>query len=125
MHGETILLVEDETSLRTVVKMFLEHNGYEVLDADNAVDALFISTQHKGPIHLLVTDVEMSPMSGPELAEQLVIYRPDTLVLFMSGNRQAEDIRDGMFLLNAQFLAKPFNPKGLSQMVAQVLESKI
>jgi two-component system, cell cycle sensor histidine kinase and response regulator CckA len=121
MHSETILLVEDESSLRSVMKMYLEHSGYSVMDADNGVDALFISTQHKGPIHLLLTDVEMSPMSGPELAEQMLLYRPETQVLFMSGNRQPEDLQNDLVLLNAQFMGKPFNPKQLNQTVRQVL----
>jgi DNA-binding NtrC family response regulator len=121
MHSETILLVEDEGSLRSVMKMYLEHSGYSVMDADNGVDALFISTQHKGPIHLLLTDVEMSPMSGPELAEQMLLYRPRTQVLFMSGNRQPEDLFNDMCILNAQFMGKPFNPSQLNQTVRQVL----
>lgn len=121
MHSETILLVEDDTSLRGVMKLFLEHSGYRILDSDNGVDALFVGTRHEGPIHLLLTDVEMSPMSGPELAEQLLLHRPNTQVLFMSGNRQPEDLRDGMALLNARFLGKPFNPKVLSEVVRDSL----
>lgn len=121
MHSETILLVEDDTSLRGVMKLFLEHSGYRILDSDNGVDALFVGTRHEGPIHLLLTDVEMSPMSGPELAEQLLLHRPETQVLFMSGNRQPEDLRDGMALLNARFLGKPFNPKVLSEVVRDSL----
>lgn len=125
MHSETILLVEDESSLRGVMKMFLEHSGYHVLDSDNGVDALFVGTQHKGPIHLLLTDVEMSPMSGPELAEQLLLHRPSTQVLFMSGNRNPDDLREGMCLLGARFLGKPFNPKVLSQVVRESLEAPL
>lgn len=121
MQSETILLVEDESSLRSVMKMYLEHSGYSVMDADNGIDALFMSTQHKGPIHLLLTDVEMSPMTGPELAEQMLLFRPETQVLFMSGNRQQEDLYNDMCLLNAQFMGKPFNPKQLNQTVRQVL----
>ena len=123
MQAETILLVEDESSLKSVIKMFLEHSGYYVLAADNGVDALFVGSQYKGPIHLLLTDVEMSPMSGPELAEQLLLYRPETQVLFMSGNRQEEDMREGICLLNARFLGKPFNPAVLRQVVKESLGS--
>jgi two-component system, cell cycle sensor histidine kinase and response regulator CckA len=121
MHSETILLVEDETSLRSVMRLFLEHSGYGVMDADNGVDALFLSANHKGPIHLLLTDVEMSPMSGPELAEQMLLDRPETHVLFMSGNRQPEDLFNDLCLLNAKFLGKPFNPAMLKDSVRQVL----
>jgi DNA-binding NtrC family response regulator len=121
MHSETILLVEDEGSLRTVMKLFLEHSGFGVLEADNGVDALYMSGQYPGPIHLLVTDVEMSPMSGPELAEQVLLRRPETQVLFMSGNRQPEDLFNDMCLLNARFLGKPFNPSTLHHTVRQCL----
>ena len=121
MHFETILLVEDDGSLRSVMKLFLEHSGFGVLEADNGVDALFMSGQHPGPIHLLLTDVEMSPMSGPELAEQVLLHRPETQVLFMSGNRQPEDLFNDMCLLNARFLGKPFNPSTLHHTVRQVL----
>ena len=121
MHSETILLVEDEGSLRSVMKLYLEHTGYSVMDADNGVDALFLSTQYKGPIHLLLTDVEMSPMSGPELAEQLLLYRPETQVLFMSGNRHPEELRDDLCLLNAKFMGKPFNPRQLHETVRGAL----
>ena len=121
MESETILLVEDEGSLRSVMKLFLEYSGYSVIDADNGVDALYLSSNHPGPIRLLLTDVEMSPMSGPELAEQMLLFRPETQVLFMSGNRQPDDLRNDMCLLNAQFLEKPFNPKTLQHTVQQVL----
>jgi two-component system cell cycle sensor histidine kinase/response regulator CckA len=124
MQSETILLVEDDISLRSVMKMFLEHTGYQVMETDNGVDALMMGTQFPGPIHLLLTDVEMSPMSGPELAEQLLLHRPRTQVLFMSGNRPAEDLRDGLALLGARFLGKPFNPKTLECTVREALGSR-
>lgn len=125
MQAETILLVEDDPSLRSVVRFFLEHSGYSVLDADNGVDALFIGSQHHGPIHLLFTDVEMSPMSGPELAEQLLLHRPSTQVLFMSGNHTEADMLSGLCLLNAKFLPKPFNPKVLGSAVKDMLNTDI
>ncbi len=121
MHSETILLVEDEGSLRTVMRLFLEHSGFQVLESDNGVDALYMSGQYPGQIDLLLTDVEMSPMSGPELAEQVLLHRPQTQVLFMSGNRQPEDLFNDMCLLNAKFLGKPFNPSTLHHTVREVL----
>jgi len=123
MQPETILLVEDDSSLRSAVRLFLEHSGYQVLDADNGVDALFIGSKHPGPIHLLFTDVEMSPMSGPELAEQLLLNRPHTQVLFMSGNHTEDRMVEGLCLFNAKFLEKPFNPRGLGAAVREVLSS--
>jgi two-component system, cell cycle sensor histidine kinase and response regulator CckA len=125
MHTETILLVEDDTSLRSVMRLYLEHTGYQVLDADNGVDALFIGSQYDGPIHLLFTDVEMSPMSGPELAEQLLLHRPYTQVLFMSGNHTEDRMLEGLYLLNAKFIGKPFNPKMVGAAVRDVLNTDI
>jgi response regulator RpfG family c-di-GMP phosphodiesterase len=103
--------------------MCLEQAGYTVLDADNGVDALFIGTQHQGPIHLLLSDVDMSPVSGPELAEQLLVLRPDIQVLFTSGRRNEDDMQEGLCLLNAHFLQKPFNPKALGGAVEMALHS--
>jgi two-component system, cell cycle sensor histidine kinase and response regulator CckA len=125
MQSETILLVEDDPSLRSVVRFYLEHSGYSVLDADNGVDALFIGSQHRGPIHLLFTDVEMSPMSGPELAEQLLLHRPSTQVLFMSGNHTEDQMLEQICLLNAKFLGKPFKPKEIGAAVKELLNTDI
>jgi CheY-like chemotaxis protein len=123
MHRETILLVEDEHSLRAVAKICLEHFGYTVLDADNGIDALFIGTQHQGPIHLLLSDVDMSPITGPELAEQLLVLRPEIQVLFTSGRRNEDDLQEGLCLLHAHFLQKPFNPKSLCGAVETALQA--
>ena len=123
MQGRTILLVEDENSLRAVVRLVLEQQGHRILEADNGVDALYLATQNLGPIHLLLTDVDMSPMTGPELAEQLLVFRPEIQVLFTSGRRNEEGIQEGLCLLNAHFLPKPFNPKVLEQAVDHALES--
>ncbi len=125
MQHETILLVEDELSLRTVVKMCLEYGGYTVLDTDNGLDALMLGAQYRGPIHLLLTDVDMWPLSGPELAEQLLVIRPEIQVLFTSGRRDEDDMLEGLCLLNAHFLPKPFNPKLLGQAVEQALATTV
>ncbi len=122
MQHETILLVEDEPSLRSVCKMFLEYSGYQVLDADNALDALHIGSQHGGPIHLLFTDIDMLPMSGLELAEQWVAHHPETHVLFMSGQGM-ESFENDLTQVKARFLPKPFNPKGMYTAVVQALSA--
>ena len=86
LHGtETLLLVEDETSLRKLSRHLLEARGYNVLEAESGTEALAISREHKGPIHLLFTDVVMPGMSGRTLADQLILDRPETRVLYMSG----------------------------------------
>lgn len=82
---ETILLVEDEAAFRDLLREGLHAKGYEVLVGENGVDALRAAEQHQGEIHLLVTDVIMPQMSGPELAQRLKEVRPEIQVLYMSG----------------------------------------
>ena len=82
---ETILLVEDEPAFRELLCEGLRGNGYEVLVGENGVDALQVAEQHPGPIRMLVTDVIMPQMSGPELAKRLKEARPEIQVLYMSG----------------------------------------
>lgn len=122
MQRETILLVEDDTSLRHAAKIFLEHSGYKVLEAANGVDALFISSQFKAPIHLLLTDVDMSPMPGTQLAEQILLHRPETRVLFMSGYSEDDQVKNDMLVLEAHYLPKPFNPAILADSVRNILD---
>ena len=121
--AETILLVEDDPGLRAVVKLYLEHAGYNVFEATNGLDAMYICSKYEGTIHLLFTDVEMSPMSGPELAEQLLEQHPETQILFMSGNHSEDEMLRGISEMDAHFLGKPFNPKILGQMVKDVLSA--
>jgi len=82
---ETLLLVEDEPAFRELLREGLEANGYKVLVGENGVDALHVAERHPGPICLLVTDVIMPQMSGPELAKRLKEARPEIQVLYMSG----------------------------------------
>ncbi len=82
---ETILLVEDEESLRTLARNLLVENGYTVLEAGNGMEAIEISRKHTGPIHLLLTDVVMPGMSGESVAEKLAFLRPEIRVVYMSG----------------------------------------
>src|SRR5215471_13692939 len=83
--SETILFVEDEDSLRAVVADFLSQLGYRVLSASHGNQALEIAQTHPGSIHLLLTDVIMPGMSGPELAARLLDIRPETKVVYVSG----------------------------------------
>ncbi len=87
-----ILLVNDEKGIRDLVREMLESKGYPVLEAKDGAHALEISERYEGPIHLVVTDVEMPEMSGRDLAEHLTRQRPEMKVIYMSGT--AKDALD-------------------------------
>jgi two-component system, cell cycle sensor histidine kinase and response regulator CckA len=119
---ETILLVEDEPSVRGLVFEALRLNGYTVLEARHGIEALLTGTKHVGPIHLLLTDVVMPQMSGPEVADKLTIVRPDMKVLFMSGYPDHPVFAQGGLKKATAFLQKPFTPNVLVQKVREVLD---
>jgi len=121
--AETILLVEDESSVRSLVRGVLETAGYTVLEARNGEDALVISNAHREHIHLLVTDVVMPKMSGPELAQQMAPLRREMKVLFMSGYADDAIVQHGVFDSNAGFLQKPFTPDVLARKVREILDA--
>lgn len=117
---ETILLVEDEEEVRRVLHQILSGRGYRVLQAGSGEEALVISRLHRGAVHLLLTDVTMPEMKGPELATRLRAERPQTRVVFMSGYNE-EVLTDGG--PEAPLcLQKPFSPQILSQTVRSVLD---
>jgi len=120
---ETILLVEDEESLRTLAARILGQCGYRVLTATEAAEALVLSQRHEGPIHLMVTDVVMPQTSGPELAKRLGILRPEMKVLYMSGYAENGIVHHGVLQEDASFLQKPFDRKSLARKVRKVLDS--
>ncbi len=120
---ETILLVDDETRVREVAKLVLESNCYTVLAARDPDEALAVSDQYKGPIHLLVTDVVMPGMSGPELTRVLAGRRPELKVLFISGYSEDAVAGEGVSLGQAGFLQKPFSPDELATDVRKVLDT--
>jgi CheY-like chemotaxis protein len=118
---ETILLVEDALRVRAVVREILEMNGYHVLEARHGAEAIEISERHRGPIHLMVTDVVMPQMSGRELAQRLLPVRPDMRVLYMSGYTDDAIVRHGVLGAGMAFLSKPFTPDALAVKVREVL----
>lgn len=123
VHGrETILLVEDEPSVRGLVHETLRLHGYTVLEARHGIEALLTGTRYGGPIHLLLTDVVMPQMSGPEVAEKLLIVRPGIKVLYMSGYPDHPVFDQGGVSREASFLAKPFSPNVLAKKVREVLD---
>jgi two-component system cell cycle sensor histidine kinase/response regulator CckA len=118
----TVLLVEDEATVRGLVQELLARRGYAVLTADDPTEALAVATRYPGPIHVLVTDLVMPGMHGRELATRLLAARPELRVLYMSGyvdDAFTEGELDGPA---TQFLAKPFTPEQLAANVGKLLE---
>lgn len=118
---ETVLLVEDEESVRQLVRETLESRGYKVLEADDGESALEIAAAHQGPIDMLVTDVVMPGMSGRDLAGKLAESRPDTVVLYLSGYTEDTIVHEGVLQSGTAFLQKPFTLQTLSRKVREVL----
>ncbi|MGA8013097.1 MAG: CHASE4 domain-containing protein [Candidatus Acidiferrales bacterium] len=121
---ETILFVEDEQSVRELVRDYLVGAGYCMLEASDGVQALRVAAAHPGPIHILITDVVMPHLSGPELATKLSSERPDMKVLFISGYTDDTVFRHGVLEGGVAFLQKPFNLKALAQKIREVLSGQ-
>jgi CheY-like chemotaxis protein len=121
--SETILLVEDEEVVRTLACTILQKNGYTVLEAANGEEALRLAQgQNTHPIHLMVTDVIMPGISGPELAKQLTPLHLEMKVLFMSGYTDNAVIHHDILEPGMPYLQKPFTPDGLARKVRKVLD---
>ncbi len=120
---ETVLLVEDEESLRKLTRQFLEERGYTVLEARDGQEALQISQSYKESIHLTLTDVVMPRMGGRELSEKLMALRPQMKVLYMSGYTDDTMLRQGQLRPGAAYLQKPFNPSDLARKAREVLDA--
>ncbi len=113
----TILVADDEAEVRAHVGQVLETYGYRVLQAADGVEALEVAARHSGPIHLLLTDIEMPRLDGRELHLRLNHQRPETRTLFMSGS-----LETGLHP-TAAFLPKPFIVRALVRKVGEVLQS--
>jgi CheY-like chemotaxis protein len=116
--GETILVVEDTAATARITRILLESWGYRVLEAHTPAMALDLFDTHGKDVQLVLTDVMMPQMSGPQLAEELRRRNPRVRVVYMSGYPDQE-----MDQLPELFLAKPFNPAGLAQVVRKALDS--
>jgi PAS domain S-box-containing protein len=120
---ETVLLVEDEPSVRDLAHRLLKQQGYKVLEAANGEEALRVVQEHNGEeIHLLLTDVVMPQMGGKKLAEKLKTLRPDIKVLYTSGYTDDAIVHQGILEHGTYFLQKPFSLKTLSHKVREVLD---
>ena len=120
--GETVALVEDEPALRQVIHDLLAEGGYAVIDGPSPAEALEAAEAHPGPIHLLLTDVVMPGLSGPEVAARLERTRPGIRVIFMSGYANAAADHNGQLPPNRAFLPKPFSFESLLRKVREVLD---
>ncbi|MCA9620384.1 MAG: response regulator [Myxococcales bacterium] len=122
---ETVLLVEDRISLRALLAESLDDDGYEVLVAHDAEDALRLAKQHPGRIHVLATDVMMPGISGEELASAVIQERPDIRILFMSGFAAGppEVEEKGFAERQVAFIAKPFTPHELRGALHRLLRA--
>lgn len=120
---ETILLVEDDPTLRPLIAEILSMNGYHVVEAANGLAALSISSEQKGSIDLVITDLVMPEMGGVELLKQLVASHPRMKALFISGYTETAALRQGITTSDVAFLPKPFTPTALAEKVRQVLQA--
>ena len=119
---ETLLVADDELSVRTLAGHILRRYGYTVLEAANGKEALELVEKHEGPLDMLVSDVQMPVMGGRELAESLVKIRPGIKVLLLSGYTDDGRVRNGVIREEYAFLPKPFTPSELAKRVRQILD---
>jgi CheY-like chemotaxis protein len=124
-HGgsETILLVEDDVSLRHLALRVLRRAGYTVLEAQSSRQAIALGASHSDRIDLLLTDVVMPDLSGRAVAERLATHRPDLRVLYMSGYTDDDVMRRGITAVQTQFIQKPFLPDDLLRRVREALDA--
>jgi hypothetical protein len=120
---ETILLVEDDEMVRTLVRETMESKGYRVLEASDPLEAHVVASSYRGVIQLLITDVIMPKASGPKLAKQLLRISPHLKVLYMSGHTDRAILKRGVRRKEVAFLPKPFTPAELITKVREVLEN--
>ena len=123
--AETILLVEDDDAMRGLTCKCLSGGGYAVLDAANGESATHDARKHSGPIHLLITDVVMPGVSGPNLATSLTASRPRMKVLYMSGYTADLVAQQGILDRHTLLLEKPFTKEALLRKVRKALDGDL
>jgi CheY-like chemotaxis protein len=119
--AETLLVIEDDPALRRLTRILLERGGYTVLAAASPAEALALAGDQAAPLHLVLTDVVMPEMSGPEVAARLAVLRPEARVLYMSGYSGEVIGRRGLLSPGAALLEKPFTANELLRQVREVL----
>ena len=121
--SETILVVEDEAAVRSLVRRVLQKSGYNVISASNGIEAIQIVAEYNRPIHLLLTDLVMPEMGGRDLADRLAPERPDMKILYMSGYAEDAIIVNHVLQPGFAFLPKPFAPDILASKVREILST--
>jgi signal transduction histidine kinase len=121
--GETIFVVEDEDSVRSLARGILQANGYTVFDFSSGEAALSQLTANPEPVHLLLTDVVMPRLDGPQLAARVTALRPDIRVVYMSGYTDSSFGGRGLGKLDAPLIQKPFTPEMLAKRIRETLDS--
>lgn len=121
--GATVLVVEDNDQLRLLARLALEVHGYTVIDAAGGELALEIARQHLGVIQVLVTDIQIPGIRGPELAARIASLRPGIKILVMSGALGGDTTGQEYLPPRTALLAKPFSVDGLARTVRHLLES--
>jgi two-component system cell cycle sensor histidine kinase/response regulator CckA len=121
---ETVLLTEDEEVVRKLACQVLRIYGYHVLEAADGTAALLISESYPAAIHLLITDVIMPGLSGPDLANRLTELRPEVKVLYMSGYTDSAIVHQGILDEGANFIQKPFSTDVLAIKIREILDAR-
>jgi len=122
-HGETILVVEDDPGLRTMVGYLLRSHGYQLLEASHPVEAESLVRHCVDPIHLVLMDVTLPGINGYELARILLDLRPFPVMLFVSGYEQDFFDLDRTVCVKSEFLLKPFGLNVLVRKIHELLET--
>jgi CheY-like chemotaxis protein len=121
---KTILLVEDEPTVRNLLREVLQRSGYMVLACAHPEEGIESALRHAGPIDLLLTDVVMPGMNGQVMAKRIVESRPEVCVVFMSGYTEHVLLQDGNLEPRVEYLQKPFSLRTLREKVALLLDER-
>jgi CheY-like chemotaxis protein len=122
---ETVIVAEDDPSVRLLARLLLQRSGYRVLEAGTSQEEILIARDFREPIHLLLSDVIMPDTSGAPLIEQLRATRPELRVLYMSGYTDDAIVHHGVLDEGTAFLQKPFTPLALAHKIREVLDQMV
>src|SRR6185312_2825338 len=120
--SETVLVVEDDDGIRAVIKRILERAGHRVLEAMNGAEALRICDASGDSIDLVLSDIAMPEMQGPDLARRIRELHPHMAMLLMSGYAESASQQEGFLTDGVEFLGKPFSPDALTRKIRHILD---